>query len=58
MATTWMLRMVGAVVMAIGLVAGSASAEDHVFNFSDEVKKGEERVVGQFEIEKVNIGGG
>jgi quercetin dioxygenase-like cupin family protein len=43
MATTWMSRMVWAVVMAIGLVVGSVSAEDHVFNFTDEVKKGEER---------------
>jgi quercetin dioxygenase-like cupin family protein len=43
MATTCMPRMVWTVVMAIGLVVGSASAEDHAFNFSDEVKKGEER---------------
>jgi quercetin dioxygenase-like cupin family protein len=43
MATTGMPRMVWAIVMAIGLVAGSASAEDHAFNFSDEVKKGEAR---------------
>jgi quercetin dioxygenase-like cupin family protein len=38
-----MPQMVWAVVMAIGLVAGSAIAEDHAYNFSDEVKKGEER---------------
>jgi quercetin dioxygenase-like cupin family protein len=43
MAATWMPRMVWAMVMAIGLVAASASAEDHAFNFTDEVKKGEQR---------------
>jgi len=43
MATTCMPRMVLAAVMGISLVAGSASAEDHMFNFGDEVKKGEER---------------
>jgi quercetin dioxygenase-like cupin family protein len=30
-------------VMGIGLMAGSACAEDHAFNFTDEVKKGEAR---------------
>ena len=29
--------------MGISLMAGSAFAEDHAFNFNDEVKKGEER---------------
>jgi quercetin dioxygenase-like cupin family protein len=43
MATTGIPRIVWAVVMAIGLVVGAASAQDHAFNFSDEVKKGEER---------------
>jgi quercetin dioxygenase-like cupin family protein len=38
-----MPSMVWAVVMAISLVAGAACAEDHAFNFNDEVKKGEER---------------
>ena len=32
-----------AAVMSIGLMAGSAFAEDHAFNFNDEVKKGEDR---------------
>ena len=43
MATTWMVQMAWAGVMAMGLVAGAAFAEDHAFNFNDEVKKGEER---------------
>jgi quercetin dioxygenase-like cupin family protein len=43
MATTWIPRMGWAVVMVVGLATWSASAEDHAFNFSDEVKKGEER---------------
>jgi mannose-6-phosphate isomerase-like protein (cupin superfamily) len=43
MATTWIPRMGWAVVMVVGLAAWSAFAEDHAFNFSDEVKKGEER---------------
>jgi quercetin dioxygenase-like cupin family protein len=43
MVTTWIPRMVWAVVMVVGLAAWSASAEDHAFNFSDEVKKGDER---------------
>jgi len=43
MAATWMPRMVWASVMAMGLVAGLASAEDHAFNFPEEVKKGEQR---------------
>jgi quercetin dioxygenase-like cupin family protein len=43
MTTKRMPWVVLAAVMAISLVAGSASAEDHAFNFSDEVKKGEER---------------
>jgi quercetin dioxygenase-like cupin family protein len=43
MATASLPRMVWAVVMAIGLGAGWASAEDHAFTFNDEVKKGEER---------------
>jgi quercetin dioxygenase-like cupin family protein len=43
MATTWIPRMVWVVVMVVGLAVWSASAEDHAFNFSDEVKKGEER---------------
>jgi mannose-6-phosphate isomerase-like protein (cupin superfamily) len=30
-------------VMGISLMVGSAFAEDHAFNFSEEVKKGEER---------------
>jgi quercetin dioxygenase-like cupin family protein len=34
---------VWAAVMGISLMAGSAFAEDHAFNFSDEVKKGEAR---------------
>jgi len=29
--------------MGISLMAGSAFAQDHAFNFNDEVKKGEER---------------
>ena len=32
-----------AAVMSISLMAGSACAEDHAFNFTDEVKKGEAR---------------
>jgi len=32
-----------AAVMGITFLAGSAFAEDHAFNFTDEVKKGEER---------------
>ena len=43
MATPYMPQMVWAVILAIGLVAGSAIAEDHAYNFSEEVKKGEER---------------
>lgn len=43
MATTWIVRMVWAIVMGMGLVVGSAFAEDHAFNFNDEVKKGEEQ---------------
>ena len=43
MATTWMVQMAWAGVMAMGLVAGSAFAQDHAYNFNDEVKKGEER---------------
>jgi quercetin dioxygenase-like cupin family protein len=43
MATKSMPWMVLAAVMGISLVAGSAYAQDHAFNFSDEVKKGEER---------------
>jgi mannose-6-phosphate isomerase-like protein (cupin superfamily) len=43
MATLWMPRMMWAVVMAIGFMAGPAFAQDHAFNFNDEVKKGEER---------------
>jgi quercetin dioxygenase-like cupin family protein len=43
MTTKRMPWVVLAAVMAISLVAGPASAEDHAFNFSDEVKKGEER---------------
>jgi quercetin dioxygenase-like cupin family protein len=35
--------VVVAIMMGISLLAASASAEDHVFIFSDEVKKGEER---------------
>ena len=43
MTTKRMPWMALAAVMAISLVTGSASAEDHAFNFSDEVKKGDER---------------
>jgi len=43
MATKCMPWMVLAAVMGISLMAGSAFAEDHTFNFNDEVKKGEER---------------
>jgi quercetin dioxygenase-like cupin family protein len=43
MATTRVPWMVLAAVMGISLMVGSAYAEDHSFNFSDEVKKGEER---------------
>jgi quercetin dioxygenase-like cupin family protein len=43
MATRGLPQLVWAIVMGISLVAGLASAEDHMFNFSDEVKKGEER---------------
>ena len=43
MATLCMPRMVWAVVMTIGLMAGLVYAEDHAYNFNDEVKKGEER---------------
>ena len=43
MATKRMPWPVLAAVMGIGLMVGSVSAEDHAFNFSDEVKKGEER---------------
>jgi quercetin dioxygenase-like cupin family protein len=43
MAATDRPRMVWAIVMVMGLMAGSAFAEDHAFNFTDEVKKGEAR---------------
>jgi quercetin dioxygenase-like cupin family protein len=43
MATKCMPWMVLAAVMGISLMAGSAFAEDHAFNFDEEVKKGEER---------------
>jgi quercetin dioxygenase-like cupin family protein len=43
MATTRVPWMVLAAVMGISLVMGSAYAQDHAFNFSDEVKRGEER---------------
>jgi hypothetical protein len=43
MATKRMPWIMLAAVMGIGLMAGSACAEDHAFNFNDEVKKGEER---------------
>jgi quercetin dioxygenase-like cupin family protein len=43
MATRGLPQLVWAIVMGISLGAGLASAEDHMFNFSDEVKKGEER---------------
>lgn len=43
MATLCMPRMVWAVVMTIGLMARLVYAQDHAFNFNDEVKKGEER---------------
>ena len=43
MATKCMPWIVLAVVMGINLMAGSAFAEDHAYNFNDEVKKGEER---------------
>jgi quercetin dioxygenase-like cupin family protein len=43
MATQRMPWSVWIAVMGIGLMAGSACAEDHAFNFTDEVKKGEAR---------------
>jgi hypothetical protein len=43
MATKRMPWIVLAAVMGINLMAGSAFAEDHAYNFNDEVKKGEER---------------
>jgi quercetin dioxygenase-like cupin family protein len=43
MATQRMPWIVWIAVMGIGLMAGSACAEDHAFNFTDEVKKGEAR---------------
>ena len=43
MATKRMPWIVWIAVMGIGLMAGSACAEDHAFNFNDEVKKGEAR---------------
>jgi len=43
MATKRMPWIVLAAVMGISLMAGSAFAEDHAFNFNDEVKKGDER---------------
>jgi mannose-6-phosphate isomerase-like protein (cupin superfamily) len=43
MATKRMPWIVLAAVMGISLMAGSAFAEDHAYNFNDEVKKGDER---------------
>ena len=43
MATKCMPWIVLAVVMGINLMAGSAFAEDHAYNFNDEVNKGDER---------------
>ena len=43
MATKRMPWIVLAAVMGMSLMAGSAFAQDHAFNFTDEVKKGEER---------------
>jgi quercetin dioxygenase-like cupin family protein len=43
MVTKCLPWMVLAAVIGISLMAGSAFAEDHAFNFNDEVKKGEER---------------
>lgn len=40
MTTKMIKRMVGVAVMGISLVVGAAFAEDHAFNFSNEVKKG------------------
>jgi mannose-6-phosphate isomerase-like protein (cupin superfamily) len=41
MAPRRMPWIVLAAVLGIGLMAGSACAEDHAFNFNDEIKKGE-----------------
>jgi quercetin dioxygenase-like cupin family protein len=43
MATKRMSWILLTAVMSISLMAGLAFAEDHAFNFNDEVKKGEER---------------
>jgi quercetin dioxygenase-like cupin family protein len=43
MATTRIPWIVLAAAMGISLMAGSAFAEDHAYNFNDEVKQGEER---------------
>ena len=43
MAAKRMPRMVGTMVMAMSLMAGSTLAQDHAYNFNEEVKKGEER---------------
>ena len=43
MVTTRRPWRVLAAVMGMGLMAGSACAQDHAFNFTDEVKNGEER---------------
>jgi quercetin dioxygenase-like cupin family protein len=43
MATKRMPWIVLAAAMGISLMAGSAFAEDHAYNFNDEVKQGEER---------------
>jgi len=43
MATIRMPWRILVAMMGIGLMTGSAFAEDHAFNFNDEVKKGEER---------------
>ena len=43
MATKRLPWIVLAAVMGMSLIAGSAFAQDHAFNFNDEVKKGEER---------------
>ena len=43
MAAKRLPRMGWTMVMAMSLMAGSALAQDHAYNFHEEVKKGEER---------------